>query len=510
MVIETWSPKETYALGEKIGREALPGQVYTLNGDLGVGKTVFTQGVAAGLGIQEPVNSPTFTIVQVYEEGRMPFYHFDVYRIGDVEEMEEIGYQDYFYGEGLCMIEWAQLIEEIIPENARHITIEKDLDKGFDYRRITIESSGLVASVAVMEDDNLIAEYTMNHKKTHSQTLVPMMDEVRSMVELDLSTIDAIAVAAGPGAFTGLRIGSATAKGLGLALNKPIIPVPTVDALAFNLYASGSVICPLMDARRNQVYTGLYEFVKNATDFDMHCILEQCTADIAEIVDKVNALGKDVIFLGDGVAVYKTAIPTAMHRQAVTGREQLAWQPLDRDCIRRESCRQPQNIHRSICAFHRLRENARRLQMVIREMQAQDVEAVTALEAACFTQPWKRHDFEDILTNPDRFYFVAVEDNEVMGGCMLTDIVGEGDVSNVAVHEKYRRRGIAHALLEYMLQFGRKRGIRDFTLEVRQQNVAAQGLYEGLGFVSEGVRPNFYDKPKDNAVIMWLRQAERI
>ena len=139
MVIETWSPKETYALGEKIGREALPGQVYTLNGDLGVGKTVFTQGVAAGLGIQEPVNSPTFTIVQVYEEGRMPFYHFDVYRIGDVEEMEEIGYQDDFYGEGLCMIEWAQLIEEIIPENARHITIEKDLDKGFDYRRITIE-----------------------------------------------------------------------------------------------------------------------------------------------------------------------------------------------------------------------------------------------------------------------------------------------------------------------------------------------------------------------------------
>ena len=124
MVIETWSPKETFAIGEKIGREAAPGQVYTLNGDLGVGKTVFTQGVAAGLGIKEPVNSPTFTIVQVYEEGRLPFYHFDVYRIGDIEEMEEIGYEDYFYGEGLCMIEWAQLIEEIIPENARHITIE--------------------------------------------------------------------------------------------------------------------------------------------------------------------------------------------------------------------------------------------------------------------------------------------------------------------------------------------------------------------------------------------------
>ena len=139
VIIETENPEETFALGQKIGRAATPGQVYTLTGDLGVGKTVFTQGVASGLGITEPVNSPTFTIVQVYEEGRLPFYHFDVYRIGDVEEMEEIGYQDYFYGEGLCMIEWAQLIEEIIPENARHITIEKDLDKGFDYRRITIE-----------------------------------------------------------------------------------------------------------------------------------------------------------------------------------------------------------------------------------------------------------------------------------------------------------------------------------------------------------------------------------
>ena len=139
MVIETWSPKETYALGEKIGREALPGQVYTLNGDLGVGKTVFTQGVAAGLGIREPVNSPTFTIVQVYEEGRMPFYHFDVYRIGDIEEMEEIGYDDYFFGEGICLIEWAELIEEILPENRISITIEKDLSRGFDYRRITIE-----------------------------------------------------------------------------------------------------------------------------------------------------------------------------------------------------------------------------------------------------------------------------------------------------------------------------------------------------------------------------------
>lgn len=138
MIYETFSPEETRELGRKIGAEAVPGTVYTLVGDLGVGKTVFTQGIAEGLEIEEPICSPTFTIVQVYEEGRMPFYHFDVYRIGDIEEMDEIGYEDYFYGEGLCMIEWANLIEEILPEHRWDITIEKDLEKGFDYRKIII------------------------------------------------------------------------------------------------------------------------------------------------------------------------------------------------------------------------------------------------------------------------------------------------------------------------------------------------------------------------------------
>ena len=139
MIIETRTPEETFELGRKIGEMAVPGQVFTLTGDLGVGKTVFTQGVAAGLGIDEAISSPTFTIIQVYESGRLPFYHFDVYRIGDIEEMEEIGYDDYFFGEGICLIEWANLIEEILPEKLIEITIEKDLEQGFDYRRISIE-----------------------------------------------------------------------------------------------------------------------------------------------------------------------------------------------------------------------------------------------------------------------------------------------------------------------------------------------------------------------------------
>ena len=142
MVIETHDPEETIEVGRTIGMNAKPGQIYTLTGDLGVGKTVFTQGVAAGLGITEPVNSPTFTIIQEYEDGRLPFYHFDVYRIGDLEEMEEIGYDDYFFGQGICLIEWAELIEEILPEKRIEVTIEKDLEKGFEYRKITIEERG--------------------------------------------------------------------------------------------------------------------------------------------------------------------------------------------------------------------------------------------------------------------------------------------------------------------------------------------------------------------------------
>jgi tRNA threonylcarbamoyladenosine biosynthesis protein TsaE len=136
--IETNSPEETFAAGRKLGMTAKPGEIYTLSGDLGVGKTVFTQGLAAGLGITEHVNSPTFTIVQVYESGRLPFYHFDVYRIGEVDEMEEIGYEDYFYGNGLCIVEWAERIRELIPAQARHITIAKNLEKGFSYRMIEL------------------------------------------------------------------------------------------------------------------------------------------------------------------------------------------------------------------------------------------------------------------------------------------------------------------------------------------------------------------------------------
>ena len=171
-------------------------------------------------------------------------------------------------------------------------------------RILALDSSGLVASVALVEEEQLIAEYTINYKKTHSQTLLPMLDEIVKMTQIDLSTIDAIAVAGGPGSFTGLRIGSATAKGLGFALQKPLIHIPTVEALAYNLYGNHQVICPIMDARRNQVYTGIYEFHEN----QFRVMQDQKALTVEEIIKELNLLGREVIFIGDGIPPYKELI----------------------------------------------------------------------------------------------------------------------------------------------------------------------------------------------------------
>ena len=169
---------------------------------------------------------------------------------------------------------------------------------------LALDSSGMAASVAVVEDENMLAEYTVNYKKTHSQTLLPMLDAAVQMIQLKLDTIDAIAVASGPGSFTGLRIGSATAKGLGLALDKPIIGVTTTQALAYNLFGAGGVVCPIMDARRNQVYTGIYGFENG----HLEILEDQMAADIYQVIEKLNALKRQVIFTGDGISVYREVI----------------------------------------------------------------------------------------------------------------------------------------------------------------------------------------------------------
>lgn len=171
-----------------------------------------------------------------------------------------------------------------------------------------LDSSGLAASAAVVEDDVVLAEYTTDYKKTHSQTLLPMLGEIRERLELDLDTVDAIAVASGPGSFTGLRIGSATAKGLGLALGKPLVEVPTLEGLAWNLWGAERLVCPLMDARRNQVYGAAYEFVPMEGTFYLNTVINQMPIDVGELLERLNGLGRPVFFLGDGVSVYRDVI----------------------------------------------------------------------------------------------------------------------------------------------------------------------------------------------------------
>lgn len=169
---------------------------------------------------------------------------------------------------------------------------------------LAIDSSSLVAAVAIIDEEQILAEYIINHKKTHSQTLLPMLDEIARMIELDMKEIDAIAVSGGPGSFTGLRIGSATAKGLGLALGKPLIHIPTVEAMAYNFYETNKLICPIMDARRGQVYTGIYTFDNGKFTI----VMDQTPTTMATLADKLNQMGQPVIFMGDGVPVFKTYI----------------------------------------------------------------------------------------------------------------------------------------------------------------------------------------------------------
>lgn len=223
---------------------------------------------------------------------------------------------------------------------------------------LALDSSGLTATAAVVEGDILVAEYTIHHKKTHSQTLLPMLEEIRRLTELELESVDAIAVASGPGSFTGLRIGAATAKGLGMALDKPLVEVPTLEGLAFNLWGTNELVCPLMDARRNQVYTGIYEFSRQDDDMSLETVEQQSAMDIGQAVDRLNALGRSVIFLGDGVPVYREAItsritvpysfaPAHMNRQRAASIGALGAVYYANGCVVTAAGHQPQYLRSS-------------------------------------------------------------------------------------------------------------------------------------------------------------------
>lgn len=387
-------------------------------------------------------------------------------------------------------------------------------------RVLAIDSSGLTATVAVVEDTQTVAEYTINYKKTHSQTLLPMIDEVVKMTELDLSTIDAIAVAGGPGSFTGLRIGSATAKGLGLALNKPLIHVPTVDGLAYNVYGCEDIICPIMDARRNQVYTGIYTFSKkagtkegcNLTEPVFQVIKMQMAVSIDELVERLNRYRRPVVFLGDGVPVYENVLaekltvpysfaPAYMNRQraAVVGTLGIKYYKAGKFETAEEH--RPDYLRVSQAERERA-QREKEAEMIARELKVEDSAAVAEMEQQIFSDPWSEKSVLDTVRQKQSVCFAVEKAGHLLGYLLAYHAADEAEIARIAVQKETRRQGAAGKLMLALENYCVEQHIRTLLLDVRESNEAARSFYTKHGFTEDGIRQAFYRNPSEDAVLM--------
>lgn len=387
-------------------------------------------------------------------------------------------------------------------------------------RVLAIDSSGLTATVAVVEDTQTVAEYTINYKKTHSQTLLPMIDEVVKMTELDLGTIDAIAVAGGPGSFTGLRIGSATAKGLGLALNKPLIHVPTVDGLAYNVYGCEDIICPIMDARRNQVYTGIYTFSKkagtkegcNLTEPVFQVIKMQMAVSIDELVERLNRYRRPVVFLGDGVPVYENVLaekltvpysfaPAYMNRQraAVVGTLGIKYYKAGKFETAEEH--RPDYLRVSQAERERA-QREKEAEMIVRELKIEDSAAVAEMEQQIFSDPWSEKSVLDTVRQKQSVCFAVEKAGHLLGYLLAYHAADEAEIARIAVQKEARRQGAAGKLMQALEHYCEEHKMEKLLLDVRESNEAARSFYTKNGFVEDGIRQGFYTNPSEDAVLM--------
>lgn len=387
-------------------------------------------------------------------------------------------------------------------------------------RVLAIDSSGLTATVAVVEEDRTIAEYTIDYKKTHSQTLLPMIDAAAKMVELDLSTIDAIAVAGGPGSFTGLRIGSATAKGLGLALDKPLIHIPTADGLAYQVYGCEDVICPIMDARRNQVYTGLYTFSRKAGEKEgtkrvdpvFQVMRMQMAVSIDELIHRLNTYGRPVVFLGDGVPVYQDTIdkyiqvpysfaPSYMNRQraAVVGALGIQYFKAGRF----ESAMEHQPDYLRVSQAERERaEREKNAELKCRTLRTEDAAAVAEMEHLVFSDAWSEKSVMETIQLPNTICIAAEKAGRLVGYMLVYEAAGEAEIARIAVDKEMRRQGAGGHMMLELENICEERKIRKLLLDVRESNMEARSFYEDAGFTEDGIRQKFYTNPEEDAVLM--------
>ncbi len=393
-------------------------------------------------------------------------------------------------------------------------------ERMYDMKVLAIDSSGLTASVAVVEDSRTIAEYTVDYKKTHSQTLLPMIDEVAKMTELELSDIDAIAVSGGPGSFTGLRIGSATAKGLGLALDKPLIHVPTVDGLAYQVYGCGDIICPIMDARRNQVYTGIYTFSAKAGKKEgtrevepvFQVLRMQMAIAVEDLIRRLNNYNRPVVFLGDGVLVYREMLsaglkvpysfaPSYMNRQraAVIGALGIRYYKAGKYETAMEH--QPEYLRQSQAERERA-QRERTAKTLIREMKAEDAAAVAEIEYQTFPDHWSQNAVLDTLSNPQTVCLLAEKAGKAAGYLLAYLAGGEAEIARIAVSEGLKRQGIGKKLLQLLEETCKEKQVGRLLLDVRESNREARAFYQKMAFQEDGVRKGFYQSPAEDAVLM--------
>lgn len=385
-------------------------------------------------------------------------------------------------------------------------------------RVLAIDSSGMTATVAVVEDTQTIAEYTVNFKKTHSQTLLPMIDTMGKMIELELKSIDAIAVAGGPGSFTGLRIGSATAKGLGLALEKPLIHVPTVDGLAYNLYGCQDIICPIMDARRKQVYTGMYTFARRelegskGTELVLDVLEAQNASPIDELIERLNIHGRPVVFLGDGVPVYQDVIkekmrvpfsfaPAGANRQRAAVVGALGIQYYKEGKFETAMEHQPDYLRVSQAERERA-EKERKAVVAIRQMKVEDAAAIAEMEHQTFSDAWSEKAILDTLRNPKTICLVAEKIGKIVGYCIVYTADDEADIARIAVLKESRRFGVASELIHALDVICWENQIQIIMLDVRVSNDDARTFYEKHGFTQDGIRENYYKNPIEDAILM--------
>ena len=386
-------------------------------------------------------------------------------------------------------------------------------------RVLAIDSSGLTATVAIVEDDTTIAEFTINYKKTHSQTLLPMIDEMVKMVEADLDSIDAIAVAGGPGSFTGLRIGSATAKGLGLALGKPLIHIPTADAMAYSIYGCEDIICPIMDARRNQVYTGIYSFVPKKEKEDsgqlkyaFQVIRVQMAVSVEDLIRRLNIYGRRVVFLGDGVPVYKEMLekglkvpyffaPSYSNRQraAVVGALGIRYFKQGRY----ESAAEHRPDYLRVSQAERERAAKEKdAAPEIRRMVMEDGAAIAELEYNLFRDAWSEKSILETVKQPGAICLTAEKAGRTAGYLLAYTAAGEAEIARIGVVKELQRQGVGRELIKTLETIGKQSGIKRILLDVRCKNKAARALYEREGFTEDGIRKSFYSNPEEDAVLM--------